>query len=60
MCCEVCFLTNEEKGFANGLVDGFTGFVMLPYHGARDGPSGFLKGFGKGTAGLALKPAAGK
>lgn len=33
---------------------------MLPYHGAREGPSGFFKGFGRGTAGLALKPAAGK
>ncbi|KAN0027586.1 hypothetical protein ACTFIU_010554 [Dictyostelium citrinum] len=38
---------------------GFSGFVRLPYEGGKEaGPKGVVKGIGKGTAGLVLKPIA--
>ncbi|EHA54186.1 glycosyltransferase family 28 domain-containing protein [Pyricularia oryzae 70-15] len=45
------------KNFGHGFYDGLTGFVTQPYKGAKEeGALGFLKGAGKGTAGLIVKP----
>jgi hypothetical protein len=43
-----------------GFFDGITGLVTQPLQGAKqEGASGFIKGFGKGIAGLVVKPGAG-
>lgn len=48
------------KEFGYGFYDGITGLVTQPVAGARkEGFAGFLKGFGKGIGGVALKPGAG-
>ncbi|EHK98999.1 putative Sterol 3-beta-glucosyltransferase [Glarea lozoyensis 74030] len=42
--------------FVYGIYDGFTGVVVQPYKGARDGgPVGFVKGVGMGLTGFVLK-----
>jgi hypothetical protein len=42
------------------MFDGITGLVTQPLSGAKqDGASGFIKGLGKGFAGLVVKPGAG-
>jgi hypothetical protein len=42
------------------MFDGITGLVTQPLQGAKqEGASGFIKGFGKGIAGLVVKPGAG-
>jgi hypothetical protein len=42
--------------FIYGIYDGFTGIVVQPYKGARDGgPVGFVKGVGMGLTGFVLK-----
>ena len=47
--------------FGQGLFDGITGLVTQPFEGAQKGGAlGFLQGFGRGIAGAALKPSAGK
>ncbi|KAK8130689.1 glycosyltransferase family 28 domain-containing protein [Apiospora kogelbergensis] len=47
------------KTFGSGFYHGLTGFVTQPYKGAKEeGALGFLKGAGKGTAGLIAKPGA--
>lgn len=53
-------LTAASKEFGYGLYDGITGLVTQPVQGAKkEGAAGFLKGFGKGLAGIYVKPAAG-
>ncbi|TGO38548.1 hypothetical protein BHYA_0072g00110 [Botrytis hyacinthi] len=48
------------KSMGFGVVDGFTGFFTQPIKGAiQEGGKGFLKGVGKGTAGVITKPASG-
>lgn len=48
----------QELGL--GFFDGITGLVTQPLQGAKkEGASGFVKGFGKGIAGLVVKPGAG-
>lgn len=45
--------------FGFGLYDGITGLVTQPMRGAKkEGAAGFFKGFGKGLAGVVLKPSA--
>ncbi|GAM25605.1 hypothetical protein SAMD00019534_087800 [Acytostelium subglobosum LB1] len=45
------------KGLAIGVFEGFTGIITQPVMGAmEDGAIGFMKGVGKGIAGLAIKP----
>lgn len=52
--------TTASKELGYGLYEGITGLVTKPYEGARkEGAAGFVKGFGKGIAGVYLKPAAG-
>lgn len=52
-------LTTAGKEFGYGLFDGITGLVTQPYVGAKkEGTAGFFKGFGKGIAGLYVKPSA--
>ena len=52
--------TTASKELGYGLFEGITGLVTKPYEGARkEGAAGFVKGFGKGIAGVYLKPAAG-
>ncbi|KAL9087941.1 MAG: hypothetical protein Q9159_003383 [Coniocarpon cinnabarinum] len=47
------------KEFGYGLYDGITGLVKQPMQGAKkEGPAGFVKGFGKGIGGITLKPGA--
>lgn len=47
------------KEFGLGMYDGITGLVTQPMRGAaKEGPAGFIKGIGKGIAGIALKPGA--
>ncbi|KAF1988668.1 glycosyltransferase family 1 protein [Aulographum hederae CBS 113979] len=47
------------KQFGLGFYDGITGLVTQPISGARkEGAVGLMKGFGKGIAGVALKPGA--
>jgi len=42
--------------FVLGVYDGFSGLVVHPYTGARDGgPTGFVKGIGMGFTGFVLK-----
>jgi hypothetical protein len=53
-------LTKEQQ-FGLGCWDGITGLVTQPIKGAQEtGALGCAKGFGKGIAGVACKPAAGK
>ncbi|KAK0664247.1 hypothetical protein DIS24_g712 [Lasiodiplodia hormozganensis] len=53
-------LAAAGKGLGYGLYDGITGFFLQPVKGAqKEGPVGFLKGFGKGLGGIVCKPAAG-
>ncbi|CAJ2511183.1 Uu.00g068080.m01.CDS01 [Anthostomella pinea] len=48
------------EGLYHGLYDGLTGWVILPYKGARKGGvKGFVKGCAKGLVGLVVKPASG-
>ncbi|KAL0264499.1 hypothetical protein SLS55_000449 [Diplodia seriata] len=48
------------KEFGIGLFEGISGLVTQPLKGAKEeGAGGFIKGFGKGIAGIALKPQAG-
>lgn len=48
------------KGLSLGLYDGISGLVMQPLKGAKEeGPTGFIKGFGKGIGGVVLKGGAG-
>lgn len=43
-----------------GMFEGITGLVRDPIRGAKkEGAAGFIKGFGKGIAGITLKPSAG-
>ena len=45
------------KEFGYGLYDGVSGLLTQPIDGARkEGIAGFLKGFGKGIAGVVIKP----
>lgn len=54
-------LAAAGKGLGYGLYDGITGFFVQPVKGAqKEGPVGFLKGFGKGLGGIVCKPAAGE
>jgi hypothetical protein len=49
------------KDLTHGILDGVTGIVTQPFHGAmEEGAVGFVKGIGKGIGGLVLKPTAGK
>ncbi|TID26462.1 Glutathione reductase [Venturia nashicola] len=51
-------VAGKELGL--GFFDGITGLVTQPLQGAKkEGASGFVKGFGKGIAGLVVKPGAG-
>jgi hypothetical protein len=44
------------KEFVLGIYDGFSGLVLQPYRGAKEGgPAGFVKGIGRGVAGGLLK-----
>jgi hypothetical protein len=53
-------ITTASKEFGYGLYDGITGLVTQPVQGAKkEGAAGFFKGFGKGLAGIYVKPAAG-
>lgn len=60
-------ITNLSSGikaagreFGYGLYDGITGLATQPIKGAKkEGPAGFVKGFGKGLGGIVLKPGAG-
>ncbi|KAI8719146.1 Glyco-transf-28 domain-containing protein [Fusarium sp. LHS14.1] len=48
------------KELALGFYDGVAGLAVQPWKGAvKEGPKGFIKGFGKGVGGLIFKPAAG-
>ncbi|KAB2580955.1 UDP-glucuronosyl/UDP-glucosyltransferase [Lasiodiplodia theobromae] len=47
------------KEFGTGLYEGISGLITQPLKGAKeDGAGGFIKGVGKGIAGIALKPQA--
>lgn len=49
------------KNFVDGFSDGVTGIFKQPYQGAKeDGAVGALKGFAKGTLGMATKIPSGK
>lgn len=49
------------KNFVDGMTDGFTGLFTQPVNGAREeGAIGAVKGFAKGTIGLATKVPSGK
>ncbi len=51
----------KAQEFGLGCWDGITGLVTQPIKGAQEnGALGCVKGFGKGIAGVACKPAAGK
>jgi len=53
-------LRTAGKEFGRGMFDGITGLFTQPIQGARkEGAAGFMKGFGRGIAGIVLKPAAG-
>ena len=53
-------LWQGTKELGQGLFDGVTGLAAAPYQGLqRGGAVGFVKGLGKGVAGLAVKPAVG-
>ncbi|KAB8339024.1 hypothetical protein FH972_021963 [Carpinus fangiana] len=47
------------KEFAYGMGDGISGLITQPMDAVKkEGPAGFLKGFGKGIAGVVFKPGA--
>ncbi|KAK7721810.1 hypothetical protein SLS57_005159 [Botryosphaeria dothidea] len=47
------------KEFGTGLYEGISGIITQPLKGAKeDGAGGFIKGVGRGIAGIALKPQA--
>ena len=49
------------KNFVDGMTDGFTGLYTQPVNGAKEeGALGAVKGFAKGTIGLAAKVPSGK
>lgn len=49
------------KNFARGMTKGLTGFFTEPIKGgAKEGPIGLVKGFAKGTLGIATKMPSGK
>lgn len=49
------------KNFVDGMTDGFTGLFTQPINGAKEeGALGAVKGFAKGTIGLATKVPSGK
>lgn len=49
------------KNFAHGMTKGLTGFFTQPIKGgAKEGPIGMVKGFAKGTLGIATKMPSGK
>lgn len=49
------------KNFVDGMTDGFTGLFTQPVNGAKEeGALGAVKGFAKGTIGLATKVPSGK
>ena len=49
------------RNFVDGMTDGFKGFFTEPVKGAReDGALGAVKGFAKGTIGLATKVPSGR
>ena len=49
------------KNFAHGMTKGLTGFFTEPIKGgAKEGPMGLVKGFAKGTLGIATKMPSGK
>jgi hypothetical protein len=49
------------RNFVDGMTDGFTGLFTQPVNGAKEeGALGAVKGFAKGTAGLATKVPSGK
>ncbi|KAA8893309.1 hypothetical protein FN846DRAFT_546447 [Sphaerosporella brunnea] len=53
-------LKTAGKELGLGFYDGITGLVKQPYKGAKEaGPAGAIAGFGRGIAGLVLKPGAG-
>ncbi|KKY24585.1 putative glucosyl glucuronosyl [Diplodia seriata] len=53
-------VADDGRGLGYGLFDGITGLFVQPVKGAqKEGPVGFLKGFGKGLGGIVCKPAAG-
>lgn len=53
--------TMGGKNFVDGMTDGFKGFFSQPIKGAREeGALGAVKGFAKGTIGLATKVPSGK
>lgn len=48
------------KHFVKSVYSGVKGTVVMPFKGAREeGVKGFVKGAGKGTIGLVLKPISG-
>jgi hypothetical protein len=52
-------LRTAGKEFGMGLFDGISGLVTQPVNGAKQGGAGgFLKGIGKGIAGVVVKPSA--
>ncbi|OCL12779.1 glycosyltransferase family 1 protein [Glonium stellatum] len=53
-------LKTAAKEFGIGFYEGMTGLVKDPYQGAKkEGAGGFLKGIGKGIAGVPIKTMAG-
>jgi hypothetical protein len=53
-------LQTAGKELGLGFFDGVTGLVKLPIQGAKDdGAKGFIKGVGRGVAGIVVKPSAG-
>jgi hypothetical protein len=53
-------LKTAGKELGIGLFEGITGLVTQPYKGAKkEGAKGFMKGMGKGLAGIYIKPSAG-
>jgi hypothetical protein len=52
-------LRTAGKEFAFGIADGISGLVRQPFEGAKkEGAAGFFKGFGRGIAGVVVKPSA--
>lgn len=53
-------LTNLSKEFGMGFWNGISGLVTQPLKGAqKEGGAGFIKGIGRGIAGVVVKPGAG-
>ncbi|KAF2668161.1 UDP-Glycosyltransferase/glycogen phosphorylase [Microthyrium microscopicum] len=52
-------LRTAGKEFGVGLFDGITGLITQPMQGAKkEGGAGFIKGIGRGLAGIVVKPSA--